>query len=122
MSIKEAGIRSFRKRLVEAIRDRLLDTMDDPVTAARNKTVAAAGVAGIRELTEVQRESLKASVAVLVDEGIGQFLYGLDNDDGFEIRFHGERLNADGGCDLSDSNVPLANESRFDSNGKRRAK
>jgi hypothetical protein len=123
MSIKEAGIRSFRKRLVEAIRDRLLDSIDDPATASRDKTFAAGSIAGIGDLTKDQHESLKASVAMLVDAGIFQFLYGLDNDDnGFDIRFQGKRLNADGSYDLSDSSVPLADESRFDSKGKRRAK
>ena len=122
MTNQKAGICSFRRRLVLAIRDDMLRVINDPSSEACLRNIPVAELGPIADLSETQRTALKKMFAGIIDRGIMHFLYGLDNDaSGFEIRFNDELLNDDGLLALSDLNIPLADESEFDRDGNRKS-
>lgn len=122
MGNKQIGIKNFRWRLVVAIRDCILRAVDDPRSEAHKRNIPVAELGPIADLSDDQRAAFKTMLAHITDEGIYQFLYGLDNQpDGFVINHSGIRLNGEEFA-LSSRERPLSDESAFDESGNRKMK
>ncbi len=121
MTNQELGVRNFRCRLAVAIRDGVLNALDNPASEATYRNIPLAELGPVAELTADQRTEWKKLIAGIIDRGIHHFLYGLDNQaDGFEIRYEGALLNDEGTYPLSSAGASLADVSEFDAEGNRK--
>jgi hypothetical protein len=114
---RKTGGEIFTSRLVVAIRDGVLSTINDPDGVAALTGVPKQELGPIADLQDDQRAALAKVVAWSVDIGIAHLLSGLDDEpDGLELRYNGVCVN-DGSCHLPDSNVAPSDWSRFDRDG-----
>jgi hypothetical protein len=121
MSNREAGVRSFRKRLAVGIRDTVLSSINDLAGLSRMTGIPEPELGLLADLREDERQALACVVARGLDHGIFHFLYGLDNEPGFKISYEGVTLNRDERYDLTNKGLPpIWNESAFDESGSPR--
>jgi hypothetical protein len=114
---RKSGGEVLVSRLVVAIRDGVLSTINDPEGVTALTGIPKQELGPIDDLRDDQRAALAKLIAWSVDVGIAHFLSGLDDEpDGLELHYNGVCVN-DGSCSLPDSSVAISDWSRFDRDG-----